>query len=114
MAAAGPHLCLKSWGTLFQAVGVLGRAVLLPPAANTAGDLRRPSDTSRSRSGGGGTGTGGGAGGGIARSLKGGHVAVEEVEVTGDGGGGEAEGELWEALEAVWEFIFLQARNMSL
>lgn len=33
MAAAGPHLSLKSWSPLFQAVGVLGCAVLLPEAS---------------------------------------------------------------------------------
>lgn len=71
MAAAGPHLSLKTWSPLFQAVGVLGCAVLLPEAS--AGD---------------------------------GEEEEEEEKRQGDGEG--EEGELWEVLEAVWEFIFLQ------
>ncbi|CAM9950374.1 unnamed protein product, partial [Ectocarpus sp. 8 AP-2014] len=69
MAAAGPHLSLKSWSPLFQAVGVLGCAVLLPEASAADGD-------------------------------------EEEEERQGEGEG--KEGDLWEVLEAVWEFIFLQ------
>lgn len=69
MAAAGPHLCVKSWGPLFQALGVLGCSVLLPEAS--AGD------------------------------------GEEEVEERQGEGKGE-EDKLWEVLEAVWEFIFLQ------
>eukprot|EP00903_Cladosiphon_okamuranus_P019598 g18024.t1 len=96
MAAAGPHLCLKSWGPLFQAIGVLGCTVLLPSAD---GAPSHSSDSSNSGEG----GRGGSAGAGMAQTLAAGN----------DDGGegaeeGEEDGELWEALEAVWEFIFLQ------
>lgn len=65
MAAAGPHFSLKSWGPLFQAADVLGRAAL----------LRDP----------------------------------KSDVWAGESAGGESY-QSWAALEAVWEFAFLQAR----
>lgn len=44
MAAAGPHLSLKSWGPLFQAVGVLASAVLLPPISRLSDPSGRGGD----------------------------------------------------------------------
>ena len=75
MAAAGPHLSLKSWGPLFQVAGVLGRKALLP--TSWSGSSYR------------GEGEGGGRSGGVS--------------------GREEENSLWAALDALWEFAFLQA-----
>ncbi|CAM9371654.1 unnamed protein product, partial [Scytosiphon promiscuus] len=126
MAAAGPHLSLKSWPPLFHAVGALGRAVLLPPPPPGA------SHTSREESGVGSGGRSGseegrgvmrdrrggqgsevtGGGGGDGSSRRGGgalegcsRAAIETAEMEGEEDGN---GELWDALGAVWEFIFLQ------
>lgn len=95
MAAAGPHLSLKSWGPLFQAAGVLGCKALLPTSSSY------PSERG-GREGGGRSGGGTRAGGGYGPS--GGNDNIEGVER-----GEEEENLLWAALDAVWEFAFLQA-----
>jgi len=84
LAAAGPHLCLKSWGPLFQAIGIFGCGVLLPPACGASW----PSE-----------------------STKGGEEAAAAAAAAAAGGEYAGDAELWVALEAVWEFIFLQART---
>lgn len=95
MAAAGPHLSLQSWGPMFQAASVLGRASLLPQSARY----------------------GGGGGGNDGRSSD---VVVEDGRRGCPGeismGRGTAEKlcseeedeDLWAVLEAFWEFAFLQ------
>lgn len=44
MAAAGPHLSLKSWGPLYQAVGVLASAALLSPTSRSSDPSRGGGD----------------------------------------------------------------------
>lgn len=80
MAAVGPHLSLKSWGPLFQAAGVLGCAALLPGSSSSGGGSDRDGRTRDDE--------------------------LFPVEGEGDD---EGDCELWAALDALWEFTFLQA-----
>lgn len=91
MAAAGPHLCIKSWGALFQVAGVLGRSVLLPP----------PSSSESGVSGRGGGSDEKAARRGFAGWILPSEEGEEEREL-------KTENQLWAVLEALWEFAFLQ------
>ena len=93
MAAAGPHLSLKSWSPLFQAVGALGPAALLPL-----------SPSSVDCEGGGGAGVGG-----TREDWEG----VLEDSVDNREEGDRDDDDLWAALNAVWEFTFLQVKKLK-
>lgn len=109
MAAAGPHLSLKSWAPLFEVAGVLGRMALLPDSSASGSD--------------GGDSSGGGTVKGKTEGHRweesgGGRELRRSVGESGWRGGrkwqgeeeDEEENELWATLDAVWEFAFLQAR----
>lgn len=106
MAAAGPHLSLKSWGPLFQVAGVLGRKALLP-TSSSGSSYRGERDGGGARRKGVSRGNGGYGRGGGNDGIEGGEGESEAGREAGQEE--EEDSLLWAALDALWEFAFLQA-----